>query len=184
MPIQLGFGPFGPGLHGLGVARRQIELYEAPRIADHHFTQQRSQPVTVQRVARVAALDVLLLEIGFGAQMARGQEREQVVELEQVVLHGRRGKKEHEPPLQRIDELPVEGRAVLAVVGLVDDDQVPGFCRYQRRPLLRFHERQRRQNTVVPPPEFGPVDSDSPWRDGKVQVELGDQFFMPLRNEW
>ncbi len=64
--------PSGLAMHGLGVTRRQIELHEAPRVADHHFAQQRSQPFAVERVARVAALDILLLEIGLRFADGRG----------------------------------------------------------------------------------------------------------------
>ena len=111
------------------------------------------------------------------------QQREQVVEFDQVVLHGRRGEQKHESPLQRVDELPIQRRPILAVVGLVDDDQVPGLSRHERRALLEFHECQRGQHAVVPPPKFLSTRGDTLRRNSEFQVKFAAQFLVPLRNQ-
>ena len=67
--------------------------------------------------------------------MARLQQRQQVVEFQQVVLHGRGAQQEQVPPLQGVDQLPVLRRAVLAVMGFVDDHQVPRGFGDPRRPV-------------------------------------------------
>ena len=70
------------------------------------------------------------------------QKREQVVQLHEIVLHRRRRKQEHMPPLERIDELPIPRRAILAVMGFIDNHQIPGNLRQALRPRPGLGKRE------------------------------------------
>ena len=171
------------GHQGLRIARRQVDVHQASRVADHHFAQQRTQPLAVAGVAGIAAADVLPLEVRLGLQMARFQQRQQVVKLQKVVLHGRGGEQEQMAAVQRVDELPVAGAAVLAMMGLVDDHQVPGRGGHHLGPPLTLGKRQRRQHAIGVGPVVGAVGLPRPRRDGELQVKLRPQLLVPLRHQ-
>ena len=73
----------------------------------------------------VPAVDELLLELLGRAQEPRLQQRHQVEQLLQVVLHRRGRQQEDVLLLQFTGEPPGLGVAIAQVMGLVDDDHVP-----------------------------------------------------------
>ena len=106
-------------------AARELQADRAAAVADHHLAQQAVQLVDVARRQLVAAVDEVLLELPGRAQQARLQQRDQVEQLLEVVLHRRGGQQQDVLLLQLAGELPELGVAVAQVVGLIDDDQVP-----------------------------------------------------------
>ena len=115
--------------------------------------------------------------------MPRLEEREQVVELHQIVLHGRRREQEHVPPLERIDELPIPRRAILAVVRLIHDDQIPGNLRQNLRPGPRLGKRERSEHQVVFQPKLAPACFLGARGNDEIEPEFLRQLVLPLRDQ-
>ena len=65
------------------------------------------------------------LELFPGAELTRAQERDEVVQLAEIVLERRRGEEEDVVALDLLEKLVARGRLVLDLVCLVDDDEVP-----------------------------------------------------------
>ena len=170
-------------MDGLRIAGREVQIDEAARVANHHFTEQRAQSFAVAGIARVAARDELLLEVGLGLEMPRREQRQQVVQFDEVVLDGSRRQQKHEPALERVHHLPVQRRSILAVMGFIDDDQVPLLRGDQCRSFLRLGRRERHQDAILAAPVFGLVGFGGLRRDREVQVELAVQFVLPLRDQ-
>ena len=115
--------------------------------------------------------------------MARLQEREQIVQLQQIVLHRRGAEQEQVPPLQGVDQPPVLRGAVLAVMGLVDDHQVPGDFGHELSPFAALGKGHRREHAVRILPVFQAVGRAGARRSGELQVELRREFLAPLRHQ-
>src|SRR5207245_9016632 len=81
--------------------------------ADHHLVGQRAQRFRVTRRAMVARDQVLGAELLPGAELARSEQRDEVVQLAQVVLERRRREQQDEVALDPLDELV--GGAALAL---------------------------------------------------------------------
>src|SRR5690606_25040664 len=74
----------------------------------------------------VVAIDVALPELALRAEGAGAEQLDQAVQLQQVVLHRRRGQEQLEAAVERAQE--TVRRPCLRpgeLVGLVDDDEVP-----------------------------------------------------------
>ena len=138
-------------------------------------------PIT--RVTRISARHELLLEVGFCFQMTWFQQRQQAVQFDEIVLHGCRGEQKHVTTLQRVDELPEFCRAVSAMVGLVDNDQIPMSSGNRFWPTTGSGKRCGNQNTVMCRPEFVTAAGRCPWCDPEIEVELGREFFVPLTDQ-
>src|SRR5207237_915623 len=111
----------------LGVARparRQVQVERdarAPR-ADHHRVRQGAQGLGVARLAVVARDEMLALELLPGAELAGPEQRDEVVQLAQVVLERRRREQQDEVPLDFLDELV--GRAAIVLPGRTSSARV------------------------------------------------------------
>ena len=86
---------------------------------------ERSETLWIPGLALIALDEVRRPELRPGAELAGPQQRDEVVQLAQIVLQWRGGEEQDEVPLDLLDE-PV-GRAALALhlVRLVDDHQIP-----------------------------------------------------------
>ena len=103
----------------------ELQAHRAAAIADHHLRQQLVQLVHVARGQLVALVHEVALELPRRVQEPRLQERDQVEQLLEVVLHGSRRQQEDELLLDFTGELPGLGIAIAEVMRLVDDDHVP-----------------------------------------------------------
>ncbi len=90
-------------------AARELQADRAAAVADHDLGQQRVQLVDVARRQLVAAVDELALELLRRAQQARLQQRDQVEQLLEVVLHRGGRQQQDELLLQLAGELPRPG---------------------------------------------------------------------------
>ncbi len=109
----------------LGIAPHEAHRDIRAAVAHHRFGQQRVKLIEVARQQLVMPIDKLVLKAFGGTQQTRLQQRHQVVQLVEVVLDGRGGEQQDVFLVQRADEFPQERRAIAAVVGFVDDDDVP-----------------------------------------------------------
>ena len=103
---------------------RQLKGCHGACVADHGVAHQRAQALGIGRLARLARRHVGGAELLERLEDARLQQRQQIVELGQVVLHRRRREQQQEALVQGVDQLPALAGAVAQVVRLVDDDQV------------------------------------------------------------
>src|SRR5439155_22269195 len=110
----------GPGALVLQVGRER-----APLSADLPVVRQRAQGVGLTWLAVVARDEVLALELLPRAELARPEQRDEIVQLAQVVLERRSGEQEDEVPLDFLNELVGRAAVTLYLVRLVHDHQVP-----------------------------------------------------------
>ncbi len=87
------------------------------------LSRRRSEGVFLGRRAS-AAFQEVLAEAAHRAELARRQDRDQAVQLHQVVLDGRSGEHEHIALADLVDELPGERAAVFELVRFVHNEQV------------------------------------------------------------
>lgn len=160
-------------------ARRQVDdIGDAgPPRPDHHGRAELPQGVRVLRPAPVPADEETLRELAPRAELTRPQQRDQVVQLTQVVLERRRGEQQQVVLVEVADHLVGARAVVLDLVRLVHDHQVPV-------PL---------QDLVGMPPVHGPVIRDDAARRlpplggllGRRELleELRLQLRLPLAHE-
>ena len=134
------------------VAPRELDLRVRALGADHHRGQQRAQLVGVARLEPVARGHELGAELRERADRAGPQQRHQVVELAQVVLHRRRGEQQQVARAELVDELPAEREVVAQPVRLVDDHEVEADAAHARAVarVARRLERGDDQRMVAP----------------------------------
>src|SRR5439155_27236186 len=94
-------------------ARRQFQVEGDARApgADHHLVRERAQRLGVAGLAVVARHQVLGLELLPSAELAGPEQRDEVVQLAQVVLERRRGEQQDKVALDLLDEA-IRGAAV------------------------------------------------------------------------
>ena len=168
--VKLRLIRFGTENKSLGVTPRQIDVYKASGIAHHHFAKQGTQVMPVERIPRSAAPDVGFPEDFFGFEMPRFQQRQQIIEFQKVVLNGGRRKKEQIAAPERVDKLPVQCRAVLAMMSFVYYNQIPLAGGYMFKMSAPLSHGNGRKNQIVPAPESRPGGCAG---NGKLQAELG-----------
>src|SRR3989440_422201 len=110
-----------------GLMRWQVQVEGDARAAraDHHLVRQRAQRFGVAWLAMVARDQVLALELLPGAELPGAEQRDEVVQLTQVVLKRRGGEQQDEIPLDFLDELVGRAPVALHLLRLVHDHQVP-----------------------------------------------------------
>ena len=91
---------------GSSPAAGELQADRAAAVTDHDFAQEGVQFVHVPRRQLVAPVDKLPLELSGCAQQSRLQQRDQVEQLLQVVLHRGRGQQQDELLFQLAGELP------------------------------------------------------------------------------
>jgi hypothetical protein len=84
------FGGIGHRPDGAGVPARQSEGRECSGVAHHGPAHQVAQTIAIDRFARFAWHHVGRPEILLGPENARLQQRQQIIQLDQIVLHRRR----------------------------------------------------------------------------------------------
>src|SRR6266700_4020181 len=97
----------------------QVEGDAGAAGADHHLVRQRAQRFGVARLAVVAGDQVLALELLPGAELPGPEQRDEIVQLAQVVLERRGGEQQDEVPLDLLDELVGRAAVALHLVRLV-----------------------------------------------------------------
>ena len=100
------------------------ERRQRARVAHHRAAHQVAQPLAVGRLAWLARHHVDRAELLLRPEDARLQQGQQVVELQQAVLHRRRRQQQQEAFLQAVDQPLAGARLVAQVVRLVDHDHV------------------------------------------------------------
>src|SRR3972149_694518 len=116
-----------------------------------------------------------------GLELPRRQERHQVEQLFEVVLHRCGGEEQQIGPAEPVDELPEDCPGVPQVMGLVDDDQIVGDLENPVGVLRSLGRVKRRDHALEPPPGLGPF---LPERLGvmshEVEAELPAKLLLPL----
>ena len=104
---------------------RQLQGCHGACVTDHGAAHELAQIVDVGRLTRLARQHVGGTELCLRLEDAWFQQRQQIVKLDQVVLHRRRRQQQQKALVQGIDELPSRAGAIAQMVGLVDhhDDQ-------------------------------------------------------------
>ena len=111
--------------NGLGAARRQLDAGVGARVANHHLAEQAAQFLRLARLARALRVNEARAELLRRRQLARLQQRDQVVEFFERVLDRRGGEQQQELARQGVDRLPGLRLAVAQVMRLVHDQHVP-----------------------------------------------------------
>src|SRR5207237_9805321 len=89
------------------------------------LVRERAQGLGITWLAVVARDEVLALKLLPRAELARPEQRDEIVQLAQVVLERRSGEQEDEVPLDFLNELVGRAAVTLYLVRLVHDHQVP-----------------------------------------------------------
>ena len=142
------------------------------------------QLVHVARGQLVVPVHEVPLELPRRAQQPGLQERDQVEQLLQVILHGGRGQQQDELLLDLAGELPGLGVAIAEVMGLVDDDDVPPSGEDRRPVRLALGGMDRGDHAVELAPgglpalaEGGVVVAD------ELDRELAPHLALPLLDQ-
>ena len=110
--VGLGFARAAIDLDGGSVAPRQFEGDDGASVANHRAAHQPAQALRIGRLARLAWGHIGKAEFLQCLENARLQQRQEIVELDQIVLHWRRRQQEQETLVERIDEFPTLTRSV------------------------------------------------------------------------
>ena len=113
LPVQQALGRRLRHPHGLDFARRERERRVGATGADHDALQEASEARCIARSALVVPGQEVAAELRERPHGARPHERDQVVELTQVVLHRRRREQQQIARIEFVQELPPE-REVIA----------------------------------------------------------------------
>src|SRR3954447_7917036 len=96
---------------------------------DHHLGGQLLQRLRVFWRLRVTGREVQLLELLPGAELARAEQCDEVVELAQIVLEGSRREEQQVIAVDLLQEPIRRGAVILDLVGFVDDHEVPAVAK-------------------------------------------------------
>ena len=177
----LGRGGIDPARRG--VPTRQFQRHDRPRIADHRVAHQVAQLVRVGRLARLARGHVSGAKFLLRLEDAGLQQRQQVVELDEIVLHRRGGEQQQKTLGQTVDQLVALAGAVAQVVGLVDDHQIERLCEQPVGMLAPARERERSDDPRRRPEALGVLAKQRVVRGHAGNIELGLQFLAPLSDQ-
>ena len=166
------------------MAARQLQRDDGARVADHRVAHQLAQAFGIGRLARLARRHVGGAKLLQRLEDARLQQRQQVVELDQVVLHRRRRQQQQKALVQRVHQLVALARAVAQVVRLVDDDEIEvaadagaSACSRRRATASEAIRRFWLQN------RFGSLAQQRVVGGRAGDVELGLQLLPPLPDQ-
>ena len=157
---------------------------------------------TTARVLRIIAPRISARKrsgIGWLARLARGhigeaeflqrledaglQQRQEIVELDQVVLHRRRRQQEQEALVERVDELPALTRSVAQMVRLVDDDEIELALDEALGVLAPPCGGDRGDDAILGPKRLRLVAQERVVGGREGKTEFGLQLFAPLTDE-
>ncbi len=108
----------------------------AAPVADHHIVEQPPQRRGVARLTRIVAIKKVAAEGQHRAKLPRRQDRDQAVQLHQIVLHRRRRQHQHVTLAHLVDKLPGQCAAIFELVRLIHNQQII-VARQDRLPLVR-----------------------------------------------
>ena len=160
-----GFDP-ARGEHDVGV--------RAPG-SDHHVLEQRAELRRVPRGALVVAGEEIPAELRERPDRPGTNQRREVVELAQVVLHRRRGQQHQVAGIEVVDELPSQGQVVAQAVGFVHHHHVVVGAAHPAPVPLVPRGLERRDHQRVP----APLARRTPGHH-EVELELLPQLGAPL----
>ena len=166
-----------------GVTARQLQRHDRARVADHRVAHQLAQPLGIGRLARLAGGHVGGAKFLERLEDAGLQQRQQVVELDQIVLHRRRGEQQQETLVERVDQLVALADAVAQVMGLVDDDEIEAAASRRSACSLRRAERNRRDQALLAQNRSGSRAQQRVVGGRAGNVELGLQLLAPLPDQ-
>jgi len=158
-------------------ATSEANVDRGPAVANHDLGNEPAQAIGIARHERVLLRDVLLLEAAEGVELPWPEQRDEVVEFNEVVLDGRGGEQEQVAAGERLDELPSDRVAVAQVVRLVDDDEVVALLGDGVGVRRAFCRREGGDGAGI----VAPVESGA--GDGEVEPELFPQLIRPLVEE-
>src|SRR5688572_23338775 len=160
-------------------ARRKLERLgnARPARADHHLRGELLEAFGIPRPTGITARDVAFLELAPGTELTRTQQRDEVVELAEVVLERSRSEQQNVVALDFLEELVARGRFVLDLVGLVDDDQVPSVSQDLAAVLFRDRPVVRDDRAARTIPLVGVGDG------GELFEEFAFELAAPLFNQ-
>jgi hypothetical protein len=165
------------------VAARQLEGDDRARVADHRAAHQLAQAPGVGRPARMAGRHIGRAKLLLRLEDARLEQGEQIVELDQVILHGRRREQQQEALVERIDELPALARAVAQVMRFVDDDEIEIVRKQASGVLLPARAGDGRDDALLVPENVGIIAQRCVLRGRAGEAEFRLQLLAPLPDQ-
>src|SRR3954470_10279813 len=160
-------------------AWRQLEREGDARAArpDHHLSSQLLQRLRIFRRLRVTGREVQLLEFLPGAELSRPEQRDEVVELAQIVLEGSRCEEQQVIAVDLLQEPVRRSAVILDLVCFIDDHEVPAVA----KDLLRV---ARAAGAIVGRNRLrGMLPLVGVRRRGEALEELALQLSLPLHHE-
>ena len=142
-----------------------------------------AQSLGIGRLARLARRHVSGAKFLERLEDARLQQGQQIVQLDQVVLHRRRRQQQQEALVERVHELAALAGAVAQMMRLIDDDEIEGrlsrrsACSLRRAAPSDAIDALWLQNTV------GVARAAGRRRWWRRQPELGCQLLAPLADQ-
>ena len=116
-----------------GVTARQLQRDDGARVAHHGAAHQLAQALGIGRLARLARRHMGGAKLLQCLEDAGLEQRQQVVELGEIVLHRRRRQQQQEALVERVHQLVALARAVAQMVGFVHDDEIEAAAENVRR---------------------------------------------------
>ena len=162
---------------------RQLQRHDRARVAHHGVAHQLAQPLGIGRLARLAGRHVGGAELLQRLEDARLEQGQQVVELDEVVLHRRRRQQQQEALVQRVHQLVALARAVAQVMRLVDDDEIEAAADEPRGMLAPARQRERGDQALLVPEPVRIAAQQRVVGGRAGDVELGLQLLPPLPDQ-
>ena len=178
-----GFGGFGRGAQGGGMAPRQPQSGQGSGVANHDAAHQVAQTLAVGGFARFAGHHVYRAELLLGFEDAGLEQGEQVVEFQEAVLHRGCREQEQEALLQAVDQLVAGAGLVAQVMRLVHDDDVVGQTGQRLGDVLASGGGDRGDHPGLRPEGGGVGAQQRVVAGGAVDAEFGRHFVPPLADQ-
>src|SRR6266568_7625778 len=111
---------------------------------------------------------------------ARLEQGQQIIKLDQAVLHRRCREQQQETLVERIDELPALARPIAQMMRFIDNDEIEIVYEQAFGVLLPARSRDGRDDALLAPESIRIVTQQSVLRGRAGDAEFCLQFFSPL----
>ena len=166
-----------------GVTARQLERDHRAGVADHRPPHQFAQPLGIGRLARLAGRHIGGAELGQRLEDAGLEQRQEIVQLDEVILHRSRRQEEQEALVQGVDKLPTAARPVAQVVRLIDDDEIEVARAQMVGMFLPARRRNRGDDPRLLPEGRRVLAKQRIMGGAEGKSELGRQLLAPLPDQ-
>ena len=166
-----------------GVTARQFQRDDGACVAHHCAAHQLAKALGIGRLARLAGRHVSRAKLLQGPEDAGFEQRQQVVELGEIVLHRRCRQQQHEALVERIHQLIALARAVAQMVRFVHDDEIEAAVENARRMLAATRQGERSDQAILLPEPFRVAAQQRVVGGRAGNVELRFELLLPLPDE-